>query len=112
MSDKLTDLEICRRIAKIEGFKTCAHEGYEICTYTGEKPKNFLGFHFIPYNPLENDALCFRLMVKYNVSFWQNEDKGMFCAKVRDPEFGVVRVKKPNVAICLAIIESKVKSND
>jgi hypothetical protein len=110
---KLTDLEICQRIAEIEGvtdtvnvaIKAISNQKY----HSIFNPSNVTSpptFDEI-YNPLTDDAMCFRLMVKYNVSFWQNEDKGMFCAKVRDPEFGVIRVKKPNIAICIAIIESK-----
>jgi hypothetical protein len=103
----LTDLEICKRLAEIEGLEFIVKMdvfGFSECVFADSE--NHAGL--IRYNPLTDDALCFRLMIKYNVSFWQNEDKGMFCAKVRDPEFGVVRVKKPNIAICLAIIASKV----
>jgi hypothetical protein len=112
MSDKLTDLEICKRIAEIEGEQVTIRYEWDKNLITRLSYGGEFNDRMPEYNPLTDDALCFKLMIKYNVSFWQNEDKGMFCAKVRDPEFGVVRVKKPNLAICLAIIESKVKSND
>lgn len=50
---ELTDLEICKRIAEIEGYPAPlkAHNDNWI----------------IAANPLTDDALCFKLMVKYNV---------------------------------------------
>jgi hypothetical protein len=103
---KLTDLEICKRIAEIEGVDFRIQNGKVL----PENPAEAItGKLTDVYNPLTDDALCFKLMIKYNVSFWQNDGIFIFCAKVRNADFRVVRVKLPNLAICLAIIESKVK---
>jgi hypothetical protein len=96
----LTDLEICKRIAEIEGKP---HEvDCDKLYVTGEV---FGTSYRELFSPLTGDALCFKLMVKYNVSFWQLNK--MFCAKVRNPDFRVDSAKSPNRAICLAIIKSK-----
>ena len=105
---ELSDLEICKRIAEIEGVP------HKIDTnYLGEKSallpnsyceKNKCSF---VYNPLTDDALCFKLMVKYelhlnidhNTKCWSACDgRGHFENNQHD--------KSPNKAICLAIIEA------
>jgi hypothetical protein len=93
----MNDLEICKRIAEIEGGDWFESEGVI-------SSQNDLGL-CREYNPLTDDGLCFRLMVKYGISFWDTGN-GYFAAKKR--AFGVnpVRRKNPNESICLAIIES------
>lgn len=63
MSD-LTDLKICKRIAEIEGVElnhsVIGREG--ICVTVPAA-----GYMRATYNPLTDDALCFQLMVKYEV---------------------------------------------
>lgn len=101
-SKEAKDLEICKRIAEIEGlsaFMTDFIFGKKLVYM----PEGHGGY--APYEPLTDDALCFKLMLKYNVSFWQ--EGGMFCAKVMSPDFELVRVKNANLAICLVIIKSK-----
>lgn len=96
---KLTDLEICQKIAEIENLKTSVtskEKGVAASMY----PNECYGW----YNPLTNDALCFHLMAKYDISFWQSN--GRCCAKQRNPNMSVQRFKSPNKAICLAIIEA------
>ena len=76
-----TDLEICKRIAEIDGIHVSNVEADM-------------------YNPLTDDALCFRLMVKYKIDF---------CNYINDVYAGVsfgneFQNRSPNHAICLAII--------
>lgn len=105
MSD-LTDLDICKRIAEIEGYQTESFEGYECCAFKGdEHMKPHIGkYNFIPYNPLTDDRLCFQLMVKYKVSPFVNSDY----TSVTNYEHNMTlaRDENPNKAICLAIIEA------
>ena len=104
----MTDLEICTFIAKLENINFRVN---------GDKLDNMdnLGFEGQPYyyDPLTDDALCFKLMVKYevNVNFVEcpadsgkayyatgsNKDKKTICTDY---------VETPNRAICLAIIEA------
>lgn len=97
--NNLTDLETCKRIAEIEGYITKPHEGYECCAFDANDT-----FISIPYNPLKDDALCFRLMVKYKV------DVGFFADCVSGYIGGSCKgesiAESPNKAILLAIIET------
>jgi hypothetical protein len=111
MSDKLTDLEVCQRIAEIEGKSYWTHgtgEGVFINYIEGDRDSKVLY-----YNPLTDDALCFNLMIKYGIRYDGRKIKGK-----HHFWFGNIKNKKyivnfhPNRAICLAIIESKAKSND
>ena len=90
----LTDLEICKEIARIEGKKV--HEDNSQLT----------GFALLDsesyecFNPLTDKALCFDLMVKYVVDFFHRD--GTYSAS--DNKSFVVDDAKPHRAICLAII--------
>ena len=55
------------------------------------------------YNPLADDALCFRLMIKYKVDFipYYSDE---YRAQIKSVH---VASKSPNKAICIAIIKSK-----
>jgi hypothetical protein len=96
--NKLTDLEICQRIAEIEGYPLpfLASGSYGKDSWV------------IAANPLTDDALCFKLMVKHSVrvepencSAWTDNDDGY-------PQYEVIHCKGTiNKAICLAIIKSK-----
>tara|TARA_R110002111_G_scaffold74952_1_gene119063 strand:+ start:638 stop:949 length:312 start_codon:yes stop_codon:yes gene_type:complete len=98
---ELKDLEMCKKIAEIEGIDYFESDGII-------SSQNELG-QCREYNPLTDDALCFQLMVKYEVSV--------------DSHYGVVRINPNNAnrpqlsqisymditinkAICLAIIEA------
>ena len=112
----LTDLEICKRIADIEDIH------YMETKYTDRA--NFLGLVDAPdgsgtppeligeYNPLKDDALCFQLMVKYDVPPMKNTFYDYYeCIYSDDVDFvlsggGSATDKSPNKAICLAIIEA------
>ena len=102
----MTDLEICKRIAEIEGDKVTmsAFSNYE------NPPKGSTNSIIWTMqmlvasirNPLTNDALCFKLMVKYKMDFipyYPDE----YRAQIKNT---YVVNKSPNKAICLAIIEA------
>jgi len=98
---ELTDLEICRRIAEIEGLMFCTGNRYARI----EVWKDGRVFKYEKYNPLTDDALCFRLMIKYGVWRWSNPRKGKFNACIKDAQ-GWISGESLNKAICLAIIGS------
>jgi len=62
---ELTDLQICKRIAEIEGYpqQVMGHGTVIISTAT----EHTIG-HWKEYNPLTDDALCFQLMVTHRIS--------------------------------------------
>ena len=111
---ELSDLEICKRIAEIEGVYVFEYEhivhGNVICydpIVNGLAPQQ--------YNPLTDDALCFKLMVKYSIDLTHELEgdeykhhryvaQRLLAGKV----YPVVKTHKqsPNKAICLAIIEA------
>lgn len=122
---ELTDLEICKRIAEIEGFDFIKFENSIVkittkkvtmnCFYKDLKDhvKVMYNKNNI-YNPLTDDALCFKLMVKYKVLItWQELNNN--CTAVIDGTsedipfaFAIADIndKNPNRAICLSIIAS------
>ena len=92
----MNDLDICKRIAKIEGVELL---GPNKLNY---KPANTRCVEL--YNPLTDDALCFKLMVKYRIDFSTLEYSGKHC--VSWALDGNLIEENPNKAICLAIIEA------
>jgi hypothetical protein len=127
--NELTDLEICQRIAEIEGVElfnsysiifdkkllvnmymdkgTKWHHAAENeeCFFT-KVYTNPSQYNKAIYNPLTDDGLCFKLMLKYEVWRWSNPAKAKFNACVKNG-FGWVSAETLNKAICLAIIKSK-----
>ena len=97
----MTDLEICKRIAEIEGYRVST-DVRPSCgsAYANIYPDNCYG----NYNPLTDKALCFDLMVKYKLSLIapEGEQEDWDCV-IRDV---LITHKSPNRAICLAIIEA------
>ena len=104
----MTDLEICKRIAEIENINWYEHKGKVFTAKSYNKE----------YNPLTDDGLCFKLMVKYKIILNDNDD-GTYYASLMDSlmivtssvkEFlGFCRLTKsesPNKAILSAIIEA------
>ena len=97
---ELTDLEICKRIAEIEKLPHHLDKGMN---------DKFINTSTIygdvcEYSPLTDDALCFQLMVKYNLSLIapEREQEDWDCVIL-----DVLTVNEsPNRAICLAIIEA------
>lgn len=96
----MNDLEICKCIAEIE--KINMYET-EYAIYNMDDLVND-GQCRLPaiYNPLTDDALCFKLMVKHNVIFAKGDLGGKFITQIKP--FDHQADSSPNKAICLAII--------
>jgi len=107
--EKLTDLEIKKHIAHIEGLITETAHGYDCCAFTEDKKDEsdrFAKYMAIPYDPLTNDALCYQLMLKYDVQVQKR--KGFRVVVINDPELNFlvsIAHENPNKAICLVIIK-------
>ena len=105
----MTDLDICKRIAEIEGFEEIPYEHLQM----SDKSKFVdLGDWNYLRNPLTDKALCFDLMVKHRISFEEvysieNGESEGFIATWLTKDFGFYKEshdKNPQRAICLAII--------
>lgn len=104
---ELTDLEICIRIAEIEGYEFLVNDSIingnvDIRVF----PTIHLHDSFI-FNPLTDDALCFKLIREYFVDVWYSiptPDVGGWSAKTYDGD--EVFNLNLNKAICLAIIKA------
>jgi hypothetical protein len=97
--NELTDLQICQRIAEIEGVDLMPYR-------QGDRAAFAAGSQTI-YNPLTDDALCFKLMIKYDIAPFKCEFGGYECVYDVDLVLsgsGVVNDENPNRAICIAII--------
>jgi hypothetical protein len=103
--NELTDLEICQRIAEIEGVEFRIQNGKVL----PENPaKAITGKLTDVYNPLTDDALCFKLMIKYKISLIQHQNNtAVYCIWDHDEKHATNTMTNPNRAICLAIIKSK-----
>ena len=73
----MDDLEICKAIAAIEG---------------------------VEYDPLADDGLCFRMMIKHEIEMYKIDDY-YYCEWVGSNT--TVNNKKPRKALCLAIIAKR-----
>lgn len=91
---ELTDLEICKRIAEIEGVDAKIMPYSEAVLYAKYDEEGVRA----PYNPLTDDALCFQLMVKYGAYLSFNNTVWVEGVQISS--------NTPNKAICLAIIEA------
>ena len=106
---ELTDLEICKCIAEIECVKFTVVGG-EIAADTFQVHELFSCAHmgFI-FNPLADDALCFKLMIKYSVKPGFTECPAgtgkAYYADFSDGACVTEYCSTPNKAIFLAIIE-------
>ena len=117
----MNDLEICKRIAEIEGLsvanilEAASREYHEnVCVIIPNGENNT---HSYWYNPLTDDALCFQLMVKYDIrveSFEPTLKDGSDGYEYHCYKQGALNYakntlsisKSPNKSICLAIIEA------
>lgn len=93
----LTDLEICKEIAEIDNVLVDEFAGGLLYSH---KPNELTW-----YNPLNDDALCFQLMVKYTVYLEYCLPEIGYFASI-DGEHGTENQKSPNRAVLLAIIEA------
>jgi len=98
----MTDLEICKRIAEIEGVKLYGNSLTIKGTLSHVHDANELGYN-LQYNPLTDKALCFDLMVKHQVSI---EPQFNYLTYVHINCQHAVLDENPQEAICLAIIEA------
>ena len=101
------DLDICRSIAKIDGVELLGPNKlnykppYSMCA--------------VRYNPLTDDALCFKLMIKYSIEL-SPMFEGCWCATVAQAYTFDEQIdyklchswidENPNKAICLVVIEA------
>ena len=118
---ELTDLEICKKVAAIELGKSCfCNNGIPDHVYTSKVNMNaiFGKKHGdvdgnTEFNPLTDDALCFKLMVKYDldvISPYRKNNETKWEAQSFANNYATtfsVYDESPNRAICLAIIASK-----
>ena len=93
----LTDLEICKHIARIEGLNQVDIRGIVLVSHGFSCDRVF--------NPLTDDALCFRLIQEYKIWRWSHTGCGEFNVCIKGVQGWVTSVTF-NKAICLAIIES------
>ena len=96
----MNDLEICKRIAEIEGeFTKCEDWSVNMCAQLefGD------GANWKIYSPLKDKALCFDLMVKHKIEI---EWCGNECATYKDELQREIHDISPQKAICLAIIKA------
>ena len=96
----MNDIEICKRIAEIDGYARV-----RATRVTIQVSSEIYGDDFELYNPLTDDALCFQLMVKYQVQLCHESPDYSYAQCEHD----VVRYNtgdSPSKAICLAIIEA------
>ncbi len=107
---ELTDLEICKRIAEIEGVHVF-NDGAALLVPDYEESLRTGYDEDKEYNPLTDDALCFQLMVKYEVNVNRYYDSVTIDSDYNDkPPLANVSFATDDVsinkAICLAIIEA------
>jgi len=99
----MDDLEICKRIAEIEGYSKLGTVWGGLVIVSDEDDTT-------SYNPLTDDALCFKLMVKYKVDINNDEDHNLRTAWYA--EYKSIQDENMNKAICLAIIEANKKGDE
>lgn len=116
----MSDLQICKRIAEIEGVKAFEYDhivfGKTLCremTVSGLAPQ--------PYNPLTDDALNHQLMIKYRITveftrYYEHlksiTTKAFYDDKADNGYGAYIRDISTNKAILLAIIEAHKDNNN
>lgn len=100
-----SNIRLCEKLAELEGHEVSyvQFDCVRICVPDGDD------FYF---NPLENDELCFQLLLKYNVSFHpklpdnQTYRFGGSGPYARCGSHEPFTDENPNKAICLAIVNT------
>jgi hypothetical protein len=110
----MNDLEICKRVSEIgltEKYPKCSIEFDEQqnCFWVAD---NFMFSSWPLLKPLEDDGLCFRLMLKYKIvlEFSHKDEYGVkFYEATINESWGFAQVfsEDPRKAVALAIIELK-----
>jgi len=100
----MNDLEICKRIAEIEGYKVSTDVRPSCgAAYVNMYPNNCYG----NYDPLTDKALCFDLMVKYDVRVEPSDCNAWIDNEDGYPEHEIIHHDGTlQQAICLAIIKA------
>lgn len=93
----MDDLEICKRIAEIEGIDTYIGDDNEL------RVLNLEGGISILYNPLY-DALTWRLMIKHQIRLCWEYDGTWVCFK-NGISKQLSKDELSNRSVCLAVIE-------
>ena len=98
--NKLTDLQICKKIAEIEKLNQVEIRGEVFVSHGFSCDRK--------YNPLTDDALCFQLMVKYKIQLKKVTNGDGWAASFNRLNHSICALfnTRPNKAICLAIIEA------
>tara|TARA_R110000787_G_scaffold167889_2_gene280863 strand:+ start:8257 stop:8580 length:324 start_codon:yes stop_codon:yes gene_type:complete len=103
----MDNLTICKKIAEIEGVEFCIQNGWVLPENPAET--NISKMTDV-YNPLTDDALCFQLMLKYDMPPMKSGAPNLYeCVFDMDRALsgaGIICDESPNKAICLAIIEA------
>lgn len=108
---ELTNLEIKSKLAVIEGH-TIEHVSVDAVFIFDRNLSDVTGVdEYIDYNPVNDDALCFQLMFKYDVNINRYFDTATIDSDYNDkPPIANVSFSTDDVsinkAICLAIIEA------
>ena len=107
--NELTDLQICKRISLIElneqfpKAKSIEFDDRQNCFWV--EGIGFTGWPLL--EPLTDDALCFRLMIKYKISLIQHQNNtAVYCIWDHDEKHATNTMTDAKRAICLAIIEA------
>jgi len=121
---KLSKIEICQRLAEIEGYKTKVHQPYK----GGPTNPDFKFVEAIGFNeknrspwanlfdPVENDQLCFELIKKHKIvrKYESYDQMGFYYTDLQNSlksadedirEAFLVEEYGDNTAACLAIID-------
>ena len=109
----MDNIKICVKVAEIEGHAVTSdgitHNLVPCYSFTnqidGIIPITPHGNYLVKFDPIHNDALCFNLMLKYEIKISKNRDD-LYVAMYSHSR-GEEHVN-PNIAICLSII-SKIK---
>ena len=91
---ELTELEICKRIAEIEGYSKFGTVWGDLVIVSNEDDTT-------TYNPLTDDALCFKLIKKYRIDITYYSQIVEACYQGHFWEG-----KDLNAAVCLVLIEA------
>lgn len=100
----MDNLTICKKIAEINGDNVTLQIPESCECYLYDEANE------CEYDPLTDDALCFRLMVKHkvNMSWLWDELDGTphYQAFINEDSSDMKYSKSPNKAICLTIIKA------
>jgi hypothetical protein len=102
----MTDLEVCKRIAEIEGLINHIYFRKVQVDRTPNKSINTSWINWEDYNPLTDDALNHQLMVKYKIDLDFTDDGYTRAWQYHHICGQDTLNKNPKKAILLAIIEA------